>query len=192
MIDEALARRLKERLSAISGEVLEDFFSEVQDDSTFLFLTCRLPYGGQAEVPRELRSRIVATLNELIPGGVRSGAGKLATQYQPRSRRAAPPDSDRSSTYSVEPRACCVLPDGGNCPRRTDGELTFRTPWLWCWPSFRPSLRLSFFLPTLGWPTVRAAPSNPSIERTSSGKPEAADQLRLQGLPSLSSKKVPW
>ena len=67
MIDEALARTTRERLSILSGECLEDFTSEIQDDFTFLFLTCRLPYGGLAEVPKELRSQIVATLNEMIP-----------------------------------------------------------------------------------------------------------------------------
>jgi hypothetical protein len=67
MIDEVLARAVKERLSVLSGEYLEDFTSEIQDGATFLFLTCRLPYGGPSEVPKGLRSQIVATLNAMIP-----------------------------------------------------------------------------------------------------------------------------
>ncbi|MBC5768337.1 hypothetical protein [Ramlibacter albus] len=67
MIDAALAQAVVQRLSALCGERLEDFTSEIQDDATFLFLTCRLPYGGPVDLPKEPRSQIVAKLNEMVP-----------------------------------------------------------------------------------------------------------------------------
>ena len=66
MINEALAKDVRQALRLVREGLLEDVTSEIQDDSSFLFLTCKIPFEAAAPLSKELRTEIVKTLNHLL------------------------------------------------------------------------------------------------------------------------------
>lgn len=67
MIDEALAKTARETLYLVGEGVLEGVTSEIQDDSTFLFLTCKLSSENAMPIQKEFRAKIAGALNKLLP-----------------------------------------------------------------------------------------------------------------------------
>ena len=67
MINERLAAAARTELSSIAGDQWDQFRSEIQDNGTFVLLMARVPYGEPAEVSADLKQKVIAALNALVP-----------------------------------------------------------------------------------------------------------------------------